>query len=188
MTNPAYHATLCDSKDSQLVVIDIQERLSGAMDEEVRTRVVRNAGILIEAATLLEVPVILTEQYPQGLGPTLAELAGKLPESSASVEKTCFSGCSADGFEASLSGRQVVLAGMETHVCVMQTALELHALGRQVFVVEDAVCSRRKPNHKNALARLRQAGVVVTNTESVLFEWLRDARHEHFKALSRLIK
>lgn len=188
MTNPAYHATLCDPSDSQLVVVDIQERLAAAMDEKVRTQVVNNTGILIQAATLLEIPVTATEQYPKGLGVTVPELAERLPESATTMEKTCFSGCAASGFEASLTRRQVILAGMESHVCVLQTALELHALGRQVFVVEDAVCARRKPNHKNALARLRQAGVVVSNTESVLFEWLRDAQNEHFKTLSRLIK
>lgn len=188
MTNPAYQAALCDPRDSQLVVIDIQERLSAAMDEKVRAQVVRNTGILLEAAGRLEIPVTITEQYPKGLGTTVSELAGQLPEESSRLEKTCFSGCAAGDFEASLSHRQVVLTGMESHVCVLQTALELHALGRQVFVVEDALCSRRKASHKNALSRMRQAGVVVSNTESVIFEWLRDAQHEQFKALSRLIK
>ena len=84
--------------------------------------------------------------------------------------------------------KQIILAGMEAHVCVLQTALELHATGLQIFVVEDAVCSRRMKNKINALARLRQAGVIVTNTESVLFEWLRDAGHEHFKTISALIR
>ena len=83
---------------------------------------------------------------------------------------------------------QIILAGMEAHVCVLQTALDLHATGMQVFVVEDAVCSRRMRNKTNALARLRQAGVIVTNAESLLFEWLRDARHEHFKKISELIR
>jgi nicotinamidase-related amidase len=84
--------------------------------------------------------------------------------------------------------RQVVLAGMEAHVCVLQSALDLRTAGREVFVVEDACCSRSPRNRENAMHRLRAAGVVVTNTESVVFEWLRDARHEQFKALSALLR
>ena len=83
---------------------------------------------------------------------------------------------------------QVIVTGIEAHVCVLQTALELHSQGKTVFVVEDAVCSRDEANRQNGLARLRQAGVIVTNTESVLFEWLRDARHEKFKEVTSLIK
>lgn len=87
------------------------------------------------------------------------------------------------------SGRaQVILAGMETHVCILQTALELKRTGREVFVIEDAVCSRAEGHHQNALARLRHNGVTVTNTESVLFEWLGDAAHKEFKNISRLIR
>lgn len=87
------------------------------------------------------------------------------------------------------SGRtQVILAGMETHVCILQTALELKRADREVFVIEDAVCSRTEEHHQNALARLRHSDVVVTNTESVLFEWLRDASHAEFKNISRLIR
>ncbi len=191
MSNPAYTAALCDAARSRLVVIDVQERLAGAMDEAVREQVLRNTGTLVQAANLLELPVLRTEQYPQGLGPTARELEVHLPDSAAPLEKTCFSACAAPGFRERLSDtsrQQTVLVGMETHVCVLQTALELHALGQQVFVVDDAVCSRRKANHKSALRRLTQAGIVVSTTESTLFEWLHDADHEHFKALSRLIK
>ena len=92
-----------------------------------------------------------------------------------------------EGLNAS-SRTQIVLAGMETHVCILQTALELGSAGREVFVVEDAVCARTEERHQNALARLRHNGVVVTNTESVLFEWLRDATHHEFKNVSRLIR
>lgn len=100
------------------------------------------------------------------------------------MEKTTFSACAA----LPLSAAQVVIAGMEAHVCVLQTAIELAAAGREVFVVGDAVCSRTEENRTNALDRMRAAGVVVTNTESVLFEWLRDAGHEHFRELSKLIR
>ncbi len=180
------NAPLCEAGHSQLVIIDIQEKLAAAMKASVREQTVRHAGILAEAAVRLGIPVLRTEQYPRGLGPTVPALqdAGGL------VEKTCFSCFAAGGFPRALDSarRQIVLAGMETHVCVLQTALEMHQAGYQVFVVEDAVCSRHKRHHRNALARLRQAGVVVSNVESVLFEWLRDAAHPAFKAISRLIR
>ncbi len=178
--------TLCDARHSQLVVIDIQERLAAAMKASVREQTVRHAGILQEAAIRLGIPVVRTEQYPQGLGGTVAPLQGDGP----TLEKTCFSCFAASGFADALDRqrRQIVLAGIETHVCVLQTALEMHDAGYRVFVVEDAVCSRHKRHHRNALARLRQAGVVVSNVESVLFEWLRDAAHPAFKAVSRLIR
>jgi len=186
---------LCQSARSQLVVIDVQERLASAMDKKVREHLLDNAARLIQAAGLLEIPVRRTEQYPKGLGPTepaLAELLAALPNGGAAVEKTAFSCCAVEDFNAAVDSsperHQVVLTGMESHVCVLQTALELQAAGRQVFVVADAVCSRSKANHKNALRRLAAAGVVVSNTESVLFEWMRDARHPQFKAISKLLK
>ena len=173
---------LARAADSALVVIDIQERLAAAMPA--REPVVRAAGILVEAAARLEVPVLVSEQYPKGLGHTVAELAGKLPAGAVRVEKTSFSACGA----LPLTRPQAVLAGMEAHVCVLQTALELSAAGHEVFVVADAVCSRAAVNYSNALARMRDAGIVITNTESVVFEWLRDASHEQFRAISKLIR
>ncbi len=170
--------------DSLLVLVDVQERLAAAMDPVVFAAVLRNARILVQAAQLLGVPAEATEQYPRGLGPTVADLAEVLGEVRPR-QKTCFS-C-APLLEAA-ARRQTVLVGMEAHVCVLQTALELRAAGRQVFVVEDACCSRRAENHANAMHRMRAAGVVVTNTESVLFEWMRDARHEQFKAVSAMLK
>ncbi|HKK14270.1 MAG TPA: hydrolase [Gammaproteobacteria bacterium] len=188
---PLHVDNLARADTGALVVIDVQERLAGAMDPADRTRVLRNAAILLQAAGLLEVPTVVTQQYPKGLGPTEPELAAHIPDHATRLDKTAFSCCGADGFTAALSaaGRpQVVLAGMETHVCVLQTALELDARGYRVFVVGDACCSRDPANADNARDRLRQAGVVVTNTESLLFEWLGDARHEQFKALSALLR
>ncbi len=186
----ATSAPLCRAEESQLLLVDVQERLAAAMPEAARARMLRAAGLLLEAAARLAIPVHATEQYPQGLGPTVAALAAKLP-AARTLEKTAFSCCAAEGFADAIAAtgrRQVVLAGMETHICVLQTALELHALGYHVFVVEDAVCSRIEAHAANGLQRLRAAGVTVTNSESVLFEWLRDSRHEHFKALSALLK
>ena len=182
---------LCHCQDSVLVVIDIQGRLAGAMPAEDLDTLTQSTALLLRAAVRLDVPVLSTEQYPQGLGATLEEIKQHYPESIRCMEKTGFSCCSADGFGDSLNRLrrgQVILAGMEAHVCVLQTALELRQLGLEVFVVEDGVCSRSRQRTRNALARMRQAGIIVTHSESVLFEWLRDARHPQFKAVSHLLK
>lgn len=182
---------LCRQDDSQIVVIDVQEKLTGAMPAEARRRVIRNIGTLLQASKLLDIPISLTEQYPKGLGRTESTVMMDLTPRSEIFEKTGFSCCLAEGFTDNLVDtrkRQVVVTGLEAHVCVLQTALELLAQDFEVFVVEDAVLSREAANHANAMARLRQAGVIVTNTESVLFEWMRDAKHPHFKIISSLMK
>lgn len=182
---------LCDRTKSSLLVIDIQEKLAAAMPAAVLQQLLRNTKVLLEAARALTVPVLITEQYPQGLGATHADVRNNLPAAQTFHTKTCFSACGAADIKPLLTShaqRQFILTGMETHVCVLQTALELQQRGAQIFVVEDAVCSRFQHNFKNAIARLRQAGVIITSTESVLFEWLRDASHPQFKTLSRLIR
>ncbi|MCC6715381.1 MAG: hydrolase [Gammaproteobacteria bacterium] len=184
-------ALTCNQATSRLVVIDIQEKLGAAMPEKVLGRVVRNVNLLLTAADRLGVPVTVSEQYPKGLGPTDARVAAAIPPSAHRFEKTCFSCADAEGFSAVIGDarrRQVILAGMESHVCVLQTAMDLLAAGFQPFVIEDAVCSRRLENYQNALQRLRRAGVVIATAESVVFEWLRDARHGHFKALSAMVR
>lgn len=188
--NSALSFGLCQRERSALLVIDVQTRLAAAMPAEARARALRNSAILVEAAQTLNVPVLHTEQYPRGLGPTEPELAQRL-SAAQRLEKTAFSCCGAAGFDAAAcaDGRtQWILCGMEAHVCVLQTAIELHARGLAVFVVDDAVCSRTDANHANAVSRLRQAGIVVSNTESVVFEWLRDATDPQLKALSALIR
>lgn len=182
-------ALLCDKSLDQLVIVDMQERLCGAMDQAALRDIVRNCGILLQAAKLLEIPAIHTEQYPQGLGKTLPELSPWLPPEGR-VEKTCFSCCEESDFGAKLDDTrsQVVLAGTEAHVCILQSALQLQEMGHGVFVVEDAVISRNPANKANALERLRQAGVVVTSTESVVFEWLKVAEGVAFKQIAQLIK
>jgi nicotinamidase-related amidase len=179
---PMPQPKLARAPDSALVVVDVQERLAAAMPA--REQVVRTLGVLLEAAARLHIPVFVTEQYPKGLGKTVAEVAAKLPPGFVRIEKTSFSGCAV----LPLTRPQVVLAGMEAHVCVLQTALDLAAAGREVFVVADAVCSRAEGNYSNALARLQNAGVILTNTESVIFEWLRDAANEQFRPISKLIR
>lgn len=173
---------LARAADSTLVIVDIQERLAAVM--AARETVIAKTGLLIEAATRLGVPIVVTEQYPKGLGHTESQLSAALPPGAKVVEKSTFSACGT----LELERPQVIIAGMEAHVCVLQTAIELAAAGRQVFVVGDAVCSRAESNCGNALARLQQAGVIVTNAESLVFEWLRDASNEHFRPLSKLIR
>ena len=181
---------LSNVDDCVLVVVDVQEKLVSVMPKGVKERVIERVTILLTGAKALSVPVVVTEQYPQGLGPTESELVKAFSEDTLVVEKTTFSATGIPEFVQKLeqTGRkQVVLVGMETHICVLQTALALQAQGFQVFVVEDAVSSRSKANQYNALQRLRGAGVIVSNVESVIFEWLEDASQENFKKLAPLI-
>lgn len=179
----------CDQGAGQLVLVDVQEKLCSAMPPADLAKLLKNCATLLQSAALLEVPAIVTEQYPKGLGTTHAELTPFL-NATPRVEKTCFSCCDEPEFRQKLQGDrpQIILAGMESHICVLQTALQLQAAGKQVFVVEDAVLSRHPDNKANALARLRQAGGIVTNTESVVFEWLKVAQGDAFKQISRLIR
>lgn len=174
---------------SQLVLVDVQEKLCRAMPEDALQVVLKQCGILLAAAQELEIPVLVTEQYPQGLGPTLPQFAPWL-ENTPRIEKTGFSCWQHPGFRSHLpkDRSQVVLAGMEAHICIVQTALDLHAAGRQVFVAEDAVISRHAANKANAMARLAAAGIIISNTESLLFEWLGAAEGESFKRLSQLLR
>lgn len=182
--------SIANSKNSVLMVIDIQERLTTAMPPGVRDRVIEQVAILLTAAESLSVPVLVTEQYPKGLGHTEPLLQQKLPADTPVIEKTNFSSAKVDAVRDFLQNsqrKQVFLAGMETHICVLQTALDLLKQGYEVFVIEDAVSSRAKGNQFNALQRLRLAGAVITNVESLLFEWLGDASHPDFKTLAKLI-
>lgn len=174
---------------SQLVIIDMQTRLSAVMPTDPVQGVIKYAGILAQSAAMLDVPVLVTEQYPKGLGHTLPELAEHLHQA-AVIEKTAFSCLAEPKFERHLTRdhTQIVLAGMEAHICVLQTALDLLASGKQVFVVEDAVISRNPAHKMNAITRMREAGCIITNSESVLFEWLGKAEGEVFKAISKLIR
>ena len=181
---------MANSQDSVLGVVDVQEKLAKAMPDGVRERLNKQIKILLTAAKQLGIPVIVTEQYPKGLGPTEPDLQQNLPVGTKTIEKTCFSCLRSEDFRYQLAAtlrKQVILVGMETHICVLQTALALKAENFSVHVAEDGVCSRSKSNQYNALQRMRHAGVVISNVESVLFEWLGDATHGDFKALAKLI-
>lgn len=181
---------LANAENSVLVIIDVQQRLAKAMPDGVRERLNSQVKILLTAAKVLNVPVIVSEQYPKGLGKTEAALLDNLPDGTKIIEKTCFSCMGSEVFRSHLVAMQrtqIILAGMETHICVLQTALALIAENYRVHVAEDGVCSRTRNNQYNALQRMRHAGVVISNIESVLFEWLRDADHAEFKILAKLI-
>ena len=180
---------LLQATQSQLLVIDMQVKLAPAMDLAAMKVALTNCAILLQAAKFLQVFTIATEQYPNGLGRTLPELKLYLIECQI-ISKTAFSACAEPLFKQHLHANksQIVLTGMEAHICVLQTALDLLSINKQVFVVEDAIISRNPCNKANAIARLRDAGCIIINTESVLFEWLGNANHEAFKTVSKLIK
>ncbi len=176
---------LLDRRLSRLLVIDVQKKLVDVIP--VAKQLVMNCVRLVQAAGLCNVPVFATEQYPKGLGPTVKPLAQLLPER---PEKLRFSCVECLGWRPAGESecRDVVLAGIETHVCVLQTALDLLSLGYNVFVPADAVASRHKLDWEWALRRLETNGVTVTTTEAVLFEWCETAAFERFKELSLLVK
>jgi nicotinamidase-related amidase len=176
------------ANDSILVVIDVQEKLFNVMDakEKLETRCLT----LIRGAGLLEVPMIATEQYPRGLGPTLPSLAEAMPSFSP-VEKMTFSCMDEPAFMEALelSGkRQVLICGIESHVCVLQTVVDLKASGYQPVVLADACSSRNPEDKKVAVDRMRDEGALVSTVESVLFELTRTAENRVFREISRLIK
>ena len=181
---------LIHAETSCLIVIDMQERLVPAMQAPART--IRNARVLITAARELAVPVLLTEQYPQGLGPTVPELARAAAEANAAILPKVHFSCMEDpGFKAAFKAtgrRQAVIAGMEAHICVMQTAVSLMDQGYEVFVVTDATSSRTLESEKACLDRLQASGAGIVTTEMVVFEWLGRAGTPAFKALLPLIK
>lgn len=171
-----------------MVVIDIQERLLPAMHD--RERVLQNAVRLTQAAAILKVPVIVTEQYRKGMGPTVPELAAGIGGVEP-IEKLSFSCCGADAFGAALENHgagDVILCGIEAHVCVLQTALDLLDRGFRAFVVADAVSSRTPENCSLALGRLRESGAVIVSTEMILFELLNRAGTDEFKQVLPLVK
>lgn len=174
--------------DALLAVVDIQERLATVMAE--RERVVANTHRLISAVRLLGVPVFVTEQYPKGLGPTVPEIREALSPY-APIEKISFGCCGEPAFTDALEAtgrRQVILCGMETHVCVLQTCIGLLRDGYSVHFVQDAACSRNPGNHRIGTEFMRDAGAVVTGTETALFQLLERAGTAEFREISRLIK
>ncbi len=189
---------LLDASRSILVVIDLQGKLVHMVERP--TLVLEATRRLLKLADLFSVPVVLTEQYPKGLGPTEAGIRAAFDGLSTPtffLEKTAFGCCGDAGFETLLqqarpglapTRRQIVVAGIEAHVCVMQTVLELLDSGHEVHLCWDAISGRGEAYRQHALARMAAAGATITNHESVAFEWARDKDHPQFKALSALMK
>jgi len=179
---------LIERGKSCLLIVDVQEKLAPAVADS--AAVIGNSTVLLRAAARLDVPVVLSEQYPQGLGPTVPELRALVPESTR-ASKLSFS-CAADpGLHERVkaTGRPLlVICGMEAHVCVLQSALGFQAAGYRTVVVADAVSSRAPANRDAALQRLRENAVEVATTEMVLFEWLGQAGTPEFRELSKLIR
>jgi nicotinamidase-related amidase len=173
---------LIDAADSQLLLIDFQARLTPAIADG--PAAIANARRLAEAARLMAVPILVTEQNPKGLGPTVPELHGFGPV----VTKTAFGACAEPAFRAALDpARALIVAGCEAHVCVLQTVLGLRAENRRVYVVADAVGSRAPDNKAAALRRMAAHGAEIVTTEMAIFEWLRDATHPQFQTARKLI-
>ncbi|MEN6390660.1 MAG: hydrolase [Syntrophomonas sp.] len=177
-----------EKEDTVLMIIDLQEKLMAAMSE--KAKIYKNNGILIDAARMFDIPVILTEQYPRGLGSTVDEIKSKLPADCHRLEKTRFSALTPEVADLlkKIGRKTVLITGSETHVCVFQTTRDLAEQGYNVHVVMDAVCSRFKENFQNGLSLMQEAGAVVTNTETVLFDLLIDASSPEFRGISALVK
>lgn len=176
------HPELLDRSRSLLLVVDIQERLAAVMAD--RDAVVEQAGKMVLAAQCLDIPILVTEQYPKGLGRTVHELR-KLLDAGDAIEKLAFSCCAEpelrEAVEALPERDQVVLVGMEAHVCVFQTALDVLAMGRSAYVVADAVCSQREGDALVAMQWMARSGVFVTTAQSAIFQLLEKAGTPEFK-------
>jgi nicotinamidase-related amidase len=177
-----------DKASTALLIIDIQEKLAAVM--KVKDAVIMNSLHLIELAKILHIPIVLTEQYPKGIGQTVEEIRNALPEYKP-IEKLTFSCCDEKGFLSEikkLNKQTIIVAGMETHVCVLQTCIGLLRSGGNVHVVQDAICSRNKENWKIGIQFMRDAGAVITSTETVLFQLLKIAGTDEFKTMIKRIK
>jgi nicotinamidase-related amidase len=183
-----HHPSILRKADTLLVIVDIQTKLLNVMFE--KERLVTNCRKLLQAAKLLEVPMLMTEQYPKGMGPTDPQIL-ELLEGVDNLAKASFSCCGVDDFNRKIreSGKQqIVVVGIEAHICVLQTVLDLIHREYFVFVPYDAVGSRKEGDYRNALERMRQARASIGSVESAVFELLEKAGTQIFKEVAKLIK
>lgn len=183
------HPRVLDITTTALVVVDIQEAFRHAINDF--SVIASRASMAVRGFQILGRPVIITEQYPKGLGRTAEEILFSLPAGFEFAEKTAFSSCGADGFLEQLKAdhiSQVVLCGLETHICVNQTAHDLLANDIDVHLLTDAVSSRFDHDRRAGLAKMSESGVISSSIEMALFELLRDAKQEHFKEIQNLVK
>jgi nicotinamidase-related amidase len=185
------HKNILNAESSLLVVIDVQERFRPHITQF--EQLVSSICTLAKATHTLDLPVVITEQYSKGLGPTVSEIKGleRAEKPWKYFEKNCFSAASAAGFADYVKGlgrRQIIVCGIETHVCVNQSVHELLAMGYQVHVVEDAVASRIEANKKSGLKKMFASGALPASVEMVLFEMLVEAGTASFKQVQSLVK
>lgn len=179
---------MLDKENSLLLIIDVQEKLVNALDKQI---VVTRTATLAKAAKILGVPTIATQQYPQGLGLTVEQVSENFTPGTKIIDKTSFSAVKAEGFLDTLKSfnkKQIVICGIETHVCVHQTAADLITEGFEVYVAKDACASRSKYEFKQGIERMQSNGAKISCLEIILFEWLRDAKNPNFKEIQSLIK
>ncbi|HWQ33536.1 MAG TPA: hydrolase [Blastocatellia bacterium] len=182
------HPSLLDRHRAALAVIDMQEGFRSVMSDF--GEVARRIAVMVAGAQALGLPVVVTEQYPKGLKRTAEEILEKLPAGFTPIEKMCFSSCGVQDFDTQLRERhieQVMLCGIEAHICVSQTAHDLLQLGYQVHVISDAVTTRLPHNKTVALEKMARAGAVISSVEMALFELLRTAEAAEFKAIQKMI-
>jgi len=180
---------LLDINNSLFLIIDVQEKLINAQFE--KEKIAKNVAILTEAANILKIPTVVSEQYPKGLGPTIAQVKEKLSADTKFFEKTSFSCCKEESFFEllkSFNKKQIIVCGMESHVCMHQTVNNLLAEGYEVHIIQDAITSRKEWEYKTGLQRMISSGAVPSSVEMALFELLKNARHPDFKAVQNLIK
>ena len=183
------HPNILDGKRSALLVVDIQEGFRSAIPDF--AVVASRASIAVRGFQVLDLPVFVTEQYPKGLGRTAEEIQLVLPDGFEAMEKTAFSSCGATAFVSALSDKgveQVVVCGLETHVCVNQTTHDLLDRGFQVHILTDCVCSRFEHDKAAGLAKMTASGALTSSIEMAFFELMRDAGHQKFKEVQSLIK
>jgi nicotinamidase-related amidase len=177
-------------EDAVLIIVDVQDLLMKQMDQEVGKKVIRNIRTLIAFAQKMSIPILITEQYPKGLGKTVPDIK-RGHGSLVPIEKISFSCCGVDAFNHQLhqlTRKQIILTGIETHVCVLQTADDLIQRGYEVHVIADAICSRRKLDWEIGLRWMEKRGAMISTTEIIAFQLLKEAGTEEFKELSKLLK
>lgn len=183
------HQNSLELTKSALVIIDMQEAFRTSITNFTATA--ERIAIMVEGAKLLGLPILITEQYPKGLGHTAVEITSVLPDNIEVIEKTSFSSCGAEPFRAqlkALAANHVLICGIEAHICVNQTVHDLLTDGYLVHLLTDCVTSRKLPDRKAATRKMQMSGAIPSTVELALFELMRDARHEQFKGIQRLIK
>jgi nicotinamidase-related amidase len=183
------HPRIIDPTKSALLVVDVQEAFRSVIEDF--DGLASRIAIAVRGSQILDVPILVTEQYPKGLGNTAHEIRSVLPSDFEFIEKTAFSSCGAEVLETRLRASgiiHVIVCGLETHVCVNQTSHDLLDRGFQVHLLTDCVASRSEYNKQAGLSKMLSSGVIPSTIEMALFEMMRDARHEKFKEIQRLIK